>query len=158
MLVTLCKVSELYFRLLGTNGFHAKAENERFNVAVSRCRQNLKYENSTLPFDRLRQNIAPKACRTCSTIIFPRSSNQIIDFWRCRCSRRFLNSLKMRTHKQRARTQRKEMAHVRGVQRKEVKGTCGAWQKKKKETWGKHVRDLPRQRGYKAHAGARRWR
>ena len=37
----------------------------------------------------------------------------------------------MRTHKQGARTQRKEMAHVRGVQRKEVKDTCGACKKKK---------------------------
>ena len=155
MLVTLCKVSELYFRFLGTNGFHAKVENERFNVAVSRCRQNPKYENSTLPFDRLRQKIAPNACRTCSTIIFPRSSNQIIDFWRCRCccSRRFLNSLKMWTQKQGARTQREEMAHARGVQRKEVKDTCGAWKKKTKtKTWEKQVRDLPRQRGYNAHA------
>ena len=24
-----------------------------------------------------------KACRTCSTIIFPRSTNQVIDLWRC---------------------------------------------------------------------------
>ena len=31
-----------------------------------------------------------KACRTCSTIIFPRSTNRIIDLWRCR---RFVNSL-----------------------------------------------------------------
>ena len=30
-------------------------------------------------------------------------------------------------------TQRKEMAHVRGVQRKEVKDTCGACKKKRKE-------------------------
>ena len=36
-----------------------------------------------------------KACRTCSTIIFPQSTNQIIKLWccRCRCGRRFLNSL-----------------------------------------------------------------
>ena len=32
-----------------------------------------------------------KACRTCSTIIFPRLTNEIIDFWRCRGH--FLNSL-----------------------------------------------------------------
>ena len=32
-----------------------------------------------------------KACRTCSTIIFPHSTNQIIDLWRCR--RQILNSL-----------------------------------------------------------------
>ena len=34
------------FRFLGMNDFHAKAENERFTAAGSRCRQNLKYENS----------------------------------------------------------------------------------------------------------------
>ena len=32
-----------------------------------------------------------KACRTCSTIIFPHSTNQIIELWRCRCLQ--LNSL-----------------------------------------------------------------
>ena len=38
--------------------------------------------------------IAPKACRTCSTIIFLHSANQIIDLWRCRgrCRRHFLKS------------------------------------------------------------------
>jgi len=46
--------------LLGTNGFHVKAENERFPGAVSRCRQNFKYENFTLTHDRPRQKIAPK--------------------------------------------------------------------------------------------------
>ena len=36
-----------------------------------------------------------KACRTCSTIIFLHSTNQIIDLWRCRwrCRRQILNSL-----------------------------------------------------------------
>jgi len=68
MLVTLYKVSELYFRVLGMNGFHGKAENERFTVAVSRCRQNLKHENFKHFSGRLRQKIAPKACHTCSLI------------------------------------------------------------------------------------------
>ena len=37
-----------------------------------------------------------KACRTCSTIIFLHSTNQIIDLWRCRwrCRRQILSSLK----------------------------------------------------------------
>ena len=36
-----------------------------------------------------------KACRTCSTIIFLHTTNQIIDLWRCRrrCRRQILNSL-----------------------------------------------------------------
>ena len=57
MLITLYEVGGMHFHLLGTNGFHAKAKNERFTAASSRCRQNLKYENFTSSFDRLRQNI-----------------------------------------------------------------------------------------------------
>ena len=41
------------------NGFHVKAKNERFTAASSRCCQNLKCENFTSSFGRLRQNIAP---------------------------------------------------------------------------------------------------
>ena len=35
MSVTLYKIGEVHFRLLGTNDFRAKAKNERFNVFVS---------------------------------------------------------------------------------------------------------------------------
>jgi len=59
-LITLYKIGEVHFRLLGTNGFHVKAKNQRFTAAGSRCRQNLKDENFT-SFGRLRQNIAPKS-------------------------------------------------------------------------------------------------
>jgi len=41
------KIGEVHFRLLGTNGFHAKAKNERFTAAGSRCRH-LKNENREL--------------------------------------------------------------------------------------------------------------
>ena len=61
MLIRLYKIGGVRFRLLGTNGFHVKAKNERFTAASSRCRQNLKYENFTSSFGRLRQNIAPKS-------------------------------------------------------------------------------------------------
>ena len=61
MLVTLCKTGEVYIHVLGTNGFHLKAKNERFTAAGSRYRQNLKCENFTSSFGRLRQNIAPKS-------------------------------------------------------------------------------------------------
>ena len=50
----------MYFRLLGTNSFHVKAENEGFTATGLRCRQNLKYENFTSSFGRLRQTIALK--------------------------------------------------------------------------------------------------
>ena len=61
--------SALSFAYISTNGFHAKAKNERFTAASFRCRQNLKYEDFTspfgrlrqTPFGRLRQNIAPKS-------------------------------------------------------------------------------------------------
>ena len=61
MLITLYKIGELHFRLLGTNGFHVKAKSERFTAATPRCRQNLKYENFTSSFSRLRQNLAAKS-------------------------------------------------------------------------------------------------
>ena len=54
MLDKLYKVGEMQFRLLGTNGFHKKAKKERFSAASLRCRLNLKYENFTSLFDRLR--------------------------------------------------------------------------------------------------------
>ena len=40
---------------------HVKSKNERFTAASSCCRQNLKYENFTSSFCRLRQNMAPKS-------------------------------------------------------------------------------------------------
>ena len=83
LLVTLHEIGEVYVRLLGTNGFHVKAENERFTAEVSRCRRNLKCENFTSSLGN--------PCRTCSTIIFPHSTNQTINL--CRCHRRFLNSV-----------------------------------------------------------------
>ena len=43
MFITLDKVGGVHFRLLGTNGFHVKAKDERFNAASSRCRHNLKF-------------------------------------------------------------------------------------------------------------------
>ena len=95
MLATLYEIGELHFRVFGTNGFHIKAKNERFTAASSRCRQNLKYANFTSSFGRLRQKLHQKACRTCSTNIFPYSTNQIMDLRRCgcRCRSHFLNSL-----------------------------------------------------------------
>ena len=60
MLMTLYKIGEVHFRLLGTNGYHVKAKSERFSATSSRCRQNLKCENFTSSFLRLRQNIAAK--------------------------------------------------------------------------------------------------
>ena len=67
--ITLYKIGEVHFRLLGTNDFHVKAKNERF-AAASR----VVYDNFTSSFGRLHQ----KACRTCSTIIFLYPSNQIL--------------------------------------------------------------------------------
>ena len=57
----------------------------------SRCRQNLKYEKFTSLFGRVRHKLRQKACRTCSNIIFPDSTNEIIDPWWCLCCRHFIN-------------------------------------------------------------------
>ena len=81
MLVMLCKIGEVYFRLLGMNTFHVKVKNERFTAAGSHCRQNLKNEN-LMSFGRLRQKIAPKSMRHVQHNYFS-SFNQIIDLWRC---------------------------------------------------------------------------
>ena len=61
LILTSYKIGQVHFRLLGTNGFHVKAKNERFTAAGSRCRQNHKYENFTSLFARLRQKIAAKS-------------------------------------------------------------------------------------------------
>ena len=61
------KIGEVSFHLIGTNGFLVRGK-----------------------------NYPQGACRTCSTSLFPHSTNQIIDFWRCRryCRCRFVqNSL-----------------------------------------------------------------
>ena len=67
MLATLYKMGGVHFRLLGTNGFHVKAKNERFTVASSRCRQNLKYENFTLS-KHCTKKLAARAARLFSFI------------------------------------------------------------------------------------------
>ena len=44
--------------------------------------------NMNIPRRRLAdyvKKLHQKTCSTCNTIIFPHSSNQIIDLWRCRC-------------------------------------------------------------------------
>ena len=75
MLVTLYKIGELHFRLLSTNSFLAKAKNERFSAAGSRCRQNLKNENFTSLVGRLRQKFSPKSVPHVQHDYFP-SFNQ----------------------------------------------------------------------------------
>ena len=79
-------------RLFGTNGFHVKAENERFTASSSHCYQSLKYANFMSLFGRLRQQIAPK---NVPPVIFLNSTNEIIDLWcyQSRSRRRFLNSV-----------------------------------------------------------------
>ena len=46
-------------------------------------------------FSCKRQKLHQRACRTCSTILIPHSTNQIIHLWRCRrfCRRRFVQNL-----------------------------------------------------------------
>ena len=45
-------MSEVSFHLIGINGFHVKAENERFTVVGLRYRQKLKIWNFTSLFGR----------------------------------------------------------------------------------------------------------
>ena len=84
MLITLHRIGEVHFRLPGTNGLRVKAKNERFTAVSARRRQNLKYENFTWSFSRLRQNIAPKSVPHVQHDFFLHSTNQSIDLLRCR--------------------------------------------------------------------------
>jgi len=93
MLVTLHEMCKVPFRLLGRNGFHLTAENERFTSAGSRYRQSLKFEKiHSCPLTDFVKKLHQKACRTCSKFISPHSTNHIIDLWRCGYRRLLLNS------------------------------------------------------------------
>ena len=60
----------MYFRCLGKNGFHVKAENEdlplQASVVVRTSKMKISRRRLTEYVRRLRQ----RACRACSTIIF----------------------------------------------------------------------------------------
>ena len=106
-LVTSYKIGKVPFRLLGTNGFHAKAKNEILTAAGSRRRKNLKlgslkndhgnvFRNVTQRFRGALRDIPkdgcegdyrlsdyvkkwhPKACRTYTTIRFHYLANEIV--------------------------------------------------------------------------------
>ena len=70
MSVTLYKISDVSFRLLGTNGFDAKAKNEKFAAVGSRCHQNLKYENFALSFGRRCQRKCNKKGTARAAVLF----------------------------------------------------------------------------------------
>ena len=70
----------MYLRLLGTNDFPVKADNEKLSAAGLCCR---KFRLADYV-----KTLHENARHTCSTIIFPRSTNRIIDL---RCL--FLKSL-----------------------------------------------------------------
>ena len=70
MLVTFYKIGGVHFPLLGTSVFHVKAKNESFTAASWRCRQNLKYENFTSSFRRLRQHIHQKRAARAARLFF----------------------------------------------------------------------------------------
>ena len=70
MLVTWYKIGQGYVRLLGTNGFHVKAEIERFNAEGWRCRQNLKYENFTSSFGTTSHITKKRAARAARLFFF----------------------------------------------------------------------------------------
>ena len=61
MLFLLCEIIKVSFYLICTNGIHVKVvENVRFFATTSLCRQNLKFENLTSLFGKLRQGIVLK--------------------------------------------------------------------------------------------------
>ena len=61
MLVTLYKTGDVHFRLLGMNGYHTKAKNERFTAQAHVA---IRTSNMKIPRCRLadhKQKIAPKS-------------------------------------------------------------------------------------------------
>ena len=93
-LVMFCKKGEVHFRLLSTNGFHMKANNDRFTAAGWR-RQNLKYDWKfhVVVCQTTSKTCAQKCAPRAAWVFSPRSTNQIIDLWCCRCRPHFLNFL-----------------------------------------------------------------
>ena len=47
------------------------------------------------------KKLLQRGCRKCSNVIFPHSTNHIIDLWRCRhcCRRRFFDSILLAVHR-----------------------------------------------------------
>ena len=71
---------------------------KEWKILLLRARVVVRTSNLKISRRRLAEYVKTlhqKACRTCSTIIFLHSTNQIIDLWRCRwrCRRQILNSL-----------------------------------------------------------------
>ena len=62
MSVTLYKISEVYSRLLGTNGIHVKADNRRLTVAGSCCHQNLNMKIARRHLADYVKNLRQEAC------------------------------------------------------------------------------------------------
>ena len=64
--------------------FTQRQRMKRHTAKSLRCPQDLKFENFTSSFGRLRQNIAPKSVPHVQHDYFvPHSTNQITDLWRC---------------------------------------------------------------------------
>ena len=79
MLDTFYEVGEVYFRLLGTNGFHLKAENEKFTAVGSLRRHNLKRE-LTQPRRRRQQERHKFAYLTMKNNSFARFARAVFIF------------------------------------------------------------------------------
>jgi len=94
MLITLYKIIEVHFRLLGTHGFQDREwKIFCYELALSSEPQIWKFH--VVVWQTTSKHRSKKASRTCSTIVFLHSTNQIIDLWPCRwcCRRQILNSL-----------------------------------------------------------------
>ena len=97
MLVMLYKIGKVHFSLVCREWFSCKGKEWKIYCcghAMSTEPQKLKFHVDRRLTEYV-QNFQQKACRTCSTIIFLRSTNQTLNLWRCccRCRRHFLNSL-----------------------------------------------------------------
>ena len=95
MLITLYRIGGVHFASLVRMVFVSRQRRKDLLL-----RAPVVDRTSNMKFSRRRladyvKTLHQKACRTCSTIIFLHSTDQIIDLWRCRwsCRRQILSSL-----------------------------------------------------------------
>ena len=90
------KIGEVHFRLLSTNGFSYEGKQRQIYCCwLSSSQSQIWLKISRRRLADYVKKLCQKACPACSMIFSPRSTNQIIDLWccRCRCRPHFLNFL-----------------------------------------------------------------
>ena len=81
-------VGKVRYKWIGVRDVNLNAGDERFVDLCSSCHKTVNEVISRCCFAEDGTDLFISACRTCSTLIFTRSTNQILNLWRCRCRSR----------------------------------------------------------------------